>query len=109
MMAGTIIWCVTIFGCAALFFGLGIYAWKLDKPMWFWAGSEVDPKTITDLKAYNRENAKMWMWYSVWYWFSGISWFWNEGIALTALILSCSVGIGLLIYHFQKIEKKYKA
>ena len=108
-MAGTIIWCVTVFGCAVLFVGLGIYAKGLKKPMWFWAGTEVDPNSITDVKAYNAENAKMWMWYSLWYWVAGFAWFWSEGIALAAMILGSSVGIGMLIHTFQKIEKKYKA
>ena len=108
-MAGTIIWCLTVFGCAALFLGLGIYAKQLKKPMWFWAGSEVDPKTITDVKAYNAENARMWMRYSAWYWVSGFAWFWSEGIALAVMITGSTVGIGFLIYTFLKIEKKYKA
>ena len=107
-MAGIIIWCLTVFGCAARFFGIGVYAKRLDKPMWFWAGSEVDPATLTDVKAYNGENANMWKWYSVWFWFAGIAWFWSEVLALVIMLLGCSVGIGLLVYTFQKIEKKYK-
>ena len=108
-MAGTIIWCVTVFSCAALFFGIGIYANRIEKPMWFWAGSEVDPASITDVKAYNAENAGMWKWYSVWYWSAGFAWFWREEIALAVMVLGCSVGIGILIATFRKIEKKYKA
>ena len=107
-MIGTIIWCVTILGCAALFFGMGVYANKLEKPMWFWSGSKVDPASITDVKAYNRENARMWKWYSVWYWIAGIVWHWSEGIALITVILGSTVGIALLIRNYLKIEKKYK-
>ena len=107
-MAGDIIWYVTVFGCALLFVGLGIYASKLEKPMWFWAGSEVDPKSITDVEAYNRENARMWYLYSVWYWISGLAWHWSEVVAIAAMVLGCSVGIVLLIVSYLRIQKKYK-
>lgn len=107
-MAGDIIWYFTIFGCAALFVGIGAYAWKLEKPMWFWSGSVVDPDSITDVKSYNRENARMWILYSLWYWAAGIAWIWSHGAALIALTLGCSLGIVILIATYLKIEKKYK-
>ena len=107
-MAGDIIWYVTVFGCALLFVGLGLYASKLEKPMGFWSGSEVDPKSITDVEGYNRENARMWYRYSLWYWISGLAWHWSEAVAIAAMILGCSVGIVLLIVSYLRIEKKYK-
>ena len=107
-MAGNIIWFVTVFGCAALFLGIGVYAKHLQKPMWFWAGSEVDPAAITDVKGYNAENARMWVLYSLWYWGAGLAWIWSEVVALVLLMLGCSLGIGLLVAAYQKIEKKYK-
>ena len=107
-MIGAIIWYVIMFGCAALFYGIGIYAGRLEKPMWFWSGSVVDAAAITDVKAYNRENARMWKWYSVWYWVAGLAWNWSEAVALVALFASCSVGIVILVRTYKKIEKKYK-
>ena len=107
-MAGTIIWCITVFGCAFLFLGIGIYAEKLEKPMWFWAGTNVDPSKITDVKAYNKENGRMWKIYSLWYFASGIVYFWNEGISVALLVLGCTLGIGILVATYNKIEKKYK-
>jgi hypothetical protein len=107
-MAGDIIWYVTMFGCAALFVGIGVYARRLEKPMWFWSGSQVNPADISDVKAYNEENARMWIGYSLWYWAAGVLWIWNNGVGLAALIAGCSVGIAILIGTFQRIEKKYK-
>ncbi len=107
-MAGTIVWCITVFGCAFLFLGIGIYAEKREKPMWFWAGTTVDESKITDVKAYNKENARMWELYSLWYFASGIIYFWNEVVSIVLLVLSCSVGIGILVGTYNKIEKKYK-
>lgn len=101
-MAGLIIWCITIFGCAILFFGIGIYAAKREKPMHFWAGTTVDPSRISDVKAYNKENARMWKIYSLWYFASGIVYFFSEWIAIALLIASCTVGIVILVATYNK-------
>ena len=104
---GAIIWYITMFGCALLFFGIGIYAGKLEKPMWFWSGSDVDPKSITDIPAYNHENARMWKLYSLWYWAAGLLQLVNMTLALIVLILSCTVGMAILVGTYMKISKKY--
>ena len=107
-MAGTIIWCITVVGCAFLFLGIGIYAEKREKPMWFWAGSTVDEANITDVKAYNKENARMWEHYSMWFFASGVSHFFLPVLSVILLVLSCTLGIGILVATFIRIEKKYK-
>ena len=107
-MAGIIIWCITVFGCAFLFLGIGIYAEKREKPMWFWSGTTVDEKKITDVKAYNKENGRMWKIYSLWYFASGIIYFWSVGISVAILVASCTIGMGILVATYNKIEKKYK-
>ena len=107
-MAGDIIWYATMFSCAVLFCAIGVYAIKTEKAMWFWAGSEVDPTTITDVKAYNRENARMWFLYSLWYWIAGFAWIWSEAAALTVLVLGCTAGIPILVRTYRKIEKRFK-
>ena len=60
-MAGKIIMWIVCFGCGALFVGIGVFAWRRKEPMWFYSGTEVDPASITDVPAYNRANAVMWM------------------------------------------------
>ena len=45
-----------------LFTGIGIYAWKRKKPMWFWSGSTVKESEISDIAAYNKANGIMWDW-----------------------------------------------
>ena len=106
-MAANIIWYISVFGCAVLFCGIGVFAMKADKPMWFWSGSTVDPAAIADIKQYNRENARMWMKYSLWYWFAGFAWIWSGLAALVILVLGCTVGIARLIQVYHKIEKKH--
>ena len=107
-MAGLIIWSITIFGCAILFYGMGVYAKRRETPMHFWAGSTVDPSKISDIKAYNKENANMWKIYSLWYFASGIVYFFNEIIGVIILMLACTLGIAILILTYNKIEKRYK-
>ena len=96
------------FGCAILFFAIGIYAQKLKKPMWFWSGSEVDASQITDVKQYNKENGVMWQLYSLWYLAAGLAAIWNTIISLVFLVLSCTVGIAILIGSYSKIYRKYR-
>ena len=107
-MAGLIIWCITVFGCAILFVSMGIYAQRREEPMWFWAGSSVDKSTISDVKAYNMENGRMWIVYSLWYFASGAIYFFIPMISVAILFLACTLGIGILVATYNKIEKKYK-
>ena len=107
-MAGRIIACVVYFGCAILFYGIGIYAQRLKKPMWFWAGTSVDPKQITDVKQYNKENGVMWKLYSLWYVAAGIAELWNSVVSVVILFMSCSVGLFLLVGEYNRIYKKYR-
>ena len=43
-----IIWLITLIPCSLLFTGIGIYAWRREKPMWFWSGSTVREEEITE-------------------------------------------------------------
>ena len=104
-MAADIIWYLTMFGCAALFVGIGVYAKRLETPMWFWSGSQVDPNSITDVLQYNGENARMWFGYSLWFWISGVAWIWNKWVAVVILMLGSTVGIGLLIWTYLRPVK----
>ena len=106
-MGGKIIMWIVALGCAILFFSIGVYAKRLKKPMWFWSGVEVDASKITDVPKYNKENGIMWQLYSLWYWAMGIAEIWSSAAALTLLILSCTVGIVILVCSYQHICKKY--
>lgn len=107
-MAGKIIMWLVSFGCAFLFFAIGVYARKLKKPMWFWSGSEVDASQITNVTQYNKENGIMWQLYSLWYLAAGLAEIWNTILALILLVLSCTVGIAILILSYNRIFKKYR-
>ena len=103
------------FGCGALFSWIGSWAKSRKDPMPFWTGSVVDPKTITDVQAYNQAIARMWKLYAVPFWLTGICGLlcfletrisivvgcWSVGLAST-------VGIVWLICAYKKIERQYK-
>ena len=100
------------FLCGALFFGIGIWAERSKKPVHFWTGSTVDPKTVVDIPAYNRENARMWKVYSVPYWLCGIFALLSIiNIQFSAvshiMIIVATVGIVWLILRYNRICKKY--
>ena len=107
-MAGMIIWTIVTFGCAILFYSIGAYALKSDKPVNFYSGTEVDPSEITDIKQYNQENSRLWKTYSLWYTAAGVTYYFNVYAAVTLLVLSCTVGIVILVKTYNKIYNKYK-
>lgn len=102
-----IIWYAVMLLTALLIYLLGNYAQKLEKPMGFWSGCEVDASTITDVKAYNRENAILWKCYSLWYVAAGVAWYWSHTVGMVFLVGGCTLGIVILIAAYLNIEKKY--
>ena len=112
-VAGASTIAICCFGCAVIFYGIGIWADKAKKPVHFWAGTKVDPLKVTDISGYNRANAVMWKVYSIPYWLAGlIGCFGYLGdifalIATALLVLACFPGIFLLVRRYRKIEKQY--
>ena len=74
--------------------GIGIYAWKRKKPMWFWSGTTVSENEINDIPAYNKANGIMWICYSLIFWLSTMA--------------GCLAGTPVLIIAYRGIYKKYK-
>ena len=113
IIVGAIIMCVVCCGCGALFFGLGVWANRLEKPMHFWSGSTIDPKTVIDIPEYNRKNAVMWKWYSLPYWLAGIfgllSWKheWWMYVSVALLLIACVPGFVVLVGCYKRIEKEH--
>ena len=103
------------FGIGAIFYGIGVWASKRPDPMHFWTGPTVDPKTISDVSAYNQENARMWKVYSVPFWLAGLlqilsAWIPQLAIAVAVLLVtSCTAGLVWLIWKYGRIKKKYRA
>ena len=94
---------------AALFTGIGIFAMRRKKPMWFYAGSEVKPWQIRDIPAYNRANGWMWIIYSLGFWASAILGLFNVPAAGILVMVVCFLGIPGLVITYNRIYKKYKA
>ena len=110
---GAIIMVLCSWGCALLFVGIALHGRYKKTPMGFWSGIPVDPCSVRDIPAYNRENSNMWLVYSIPYWISGVaSFFFGKGdfvaiISVAILMLACFLGIPLLIWQYKRIESKY--
>ena len=104
-----VIWLVIMIPLATLFSGIGIYAWRRKKPMWFWSGSTVDEKDIADVPAYNRANGIMWLCYSAVFWIAAILWIFRQELAGVFLAVGCLAGIPVLVIAYRKIYAKYRA
>ena len=94
--------------CAGIFCGIAFWALKRKDPMSFYAGTTVDPRTISDIPAYNRENARMWFIYSSFFWISGIIAFFHMMAAVAIMMIASVPGIFVLVSCYQRIYKKYK-
>ena len=112
-IAGVVIMLVCSWGCAALFYFIGRFADKNQKPIHFWAGTQIDPRHVSDIAAYNHESAVMWKLYSIPYWLAGfLSCFGVVSDAFTiagasVLFIACFPGLWFLIQKYRKIEKTY--
>lgn len=106
-MAGEIIMCIISLICAFMFFGIGVYARKTDKPMGFWSGSEINASEITDIPKYNKENAIMWQVYSLFYFGSALAAIFAPIASAILLTLGCTIGLWPLTVAYNKIYKKY--
>ena len=99
--------------CAGIFYGIGIWASKRKDPMHFYSGTTVDPRTISDIPAYNRENAKMWKLFSLPFWLSTLcsilSLFlpWCSTVSIALMVAGSTVGIVWLVRKYHRICKKY--
>ncbi|MBQ1553164.1 MAG: hypothetical protein II135_04595 [Clostridia bacterium] len=104
----TAIWLIFMIPTSLLFTGIGIYAWKSKKPMWFWSGSTVSEREISDIPAYNRANGIMWLSYSAVFWISAVLGIFKMDLAGAFLAIGCLGGIPVLIVVYRKIYDKYR-
>ncbi|MBR0356171.1 MAG: hypothetical protein IJI85_07425 [Clostridia bacterium] len=104
-----LVFLIIMIPCAAAFTGLGVFAMRRKKPMWFWSGSEVKPYEIRDIPAYNRANGWMWILYSLGFWAAAALSLLNVPAAGVLVAVWCLGGIPVLVLGYNRIYKKYKA
>ena len=105
---GSIIWLIIMVPVSMMFTGLGVYAWKRKKPMWFWSGSTVKESEISNIASYNRANGIMWLVFSLVMWVSTILGAMNMKAGGILLIAGCIIGVPLLPIVYGKIYRNYK-
>ena len=103
-----IIWLVVMIPTSALFTGLGIFAWKREKPMWFYSGSTVKENEIADIPGYNRANGIMWVVFSAVFWISTCLGCCNMAAGGVVLMAGSIIALSLLPFIYSKIYAKYK-
>ena len=103
-----IVWLIIMIPVSAFITGIGVYAWRRKKPMWFWSGTKVRESEISDVPAYNRANAIMWICYSAVFWLSAFLGLWNETAGGILLIAGCLISAPVLPMVYGKIYNKYR-
>lgn len=91
-----------------LFTGIGIYAWRRKKPMWFRSGSTVKESEISDVAAFNKANSIMWLVFSLIVWVSTILGAMNMKAGEILLIAGCIIGVSILPIVYGKIYREFK-
>ena len=107
-MGALIIWLVIMIPVSVIFTGLGVFAWRRQKPMWFWSGQTVSESEISDIPAYNKANGIMWISFSVFLWLSTILGAINMKTSGIILVVGCIVAVSVLPIAYTKIYNKYK-
>ncbi len=102
-----VVWLVILVPVSLLFTGIGIYAWRREKPMWFWSGTVVRESEIRDIRAYNRANGIMWLAFSGVFWGSAALGALDLKAAGVLLFLGCAAGVPVLPLVYGWIRKKY--
>ena len=103
-----IVWLVVMVPVSALFSGLGIYAWRRKKPMWFWSGSTVRESQISDVPAYNRANGILWLSFSAVLWAATVLGLLDLRAGGICLIAGCLAGVPILPAVYEKIYSRYR-
>ena len=103
-----ILWLMIMLPISFFFTAYGIYAWKRKKPMWFFSGSTVSEKEISDVPAYNRANGIMWIVYSLVFWAGSLLGLFQMDAAGMVVAIGCLGGIPVLFLVYRKIYAKYR-
>ena len=88
---------------AVLFTAIGVFAWRREKPMWFWIGPDIDPASLTDVPA----NGKMWLVYSLIFWLSAPVCLVNDVVGGLLMVILALAGLPVLAAVYKKIYGKY--
>ena len=92
---------------AVLFTAMGVFAWRREKPMWFWIGPDSAPASLPDGPAYNRANGKMWLVYSLIFWLSAPVCLVDDVAGGLLMAILALAGLPVLAAVYKKIYGKY--
>ena len=105
---GSIVFLIIMVPVSLLFTGIGVYAWRRKKQMWFWSGSTVEEDEISDVAAYNRANGIMWLGFALVMWISTILGAVSMKAGGIILAAGCLIGVPVLPIVYGKIYRRYK-
>lgn len=91
-----------------VFGGITIWCFSSKAPVNFWAGDNVKPEEISDIKAYNRSNGILWGIFTLPHVISLAVIPINTFTAVIIQAIGIVIGIPLIVIAYNKIEKKYR-
>lgn len=91
-----------------VFGSLAVHGFVSKSPVNFWAGDEVKPEEIIDIRKYNNINGIMWTAFTVPQLAAAVIMPFNTAFACILQTVCGVVGIIPLIFVYKAVEKKYR-
>ena len=104
---GQIIYCFCCLACALAFILIPFLNKETNEPIGFWSGDTSLKDKVNDVKEYNKEMSKLYMYYGLCYVVISLLVFISFTVSVILLIFGMTIGIFIVYKIYKKILNKY--
>ena len=101
------VWLVVSFGLALLFVSVAIHNVKRVSPAQFWPWQKVKQENLTDVAAYNKENASIWLTCAFLFAVNGVIGVFSRQLSAGLYLFFVFPGLFFLAQRYNKILRRY--
>lgn len=104
---GQIIYCFCCLACALAFILIPLLNKETNEPIGFWSGDTSLKDKVNDVKEYNKEMSKLYMYYGLCYVVISLLVFISFTVSVILLIFGMTIGIFIVYKIYKRILNKY--
>ena len=104
---GQIIYCFCCLACALAFILIPYLNKETNEPIGFWSGDTSLKDKVNDVKEYNKEMSKLYMYYGLCYVVISLLVFISFTVSVILLIFGMTIGIFIVYKIYKRILNKY--
>lgn len=104
---GQIIYCFCCLACALAFILIPFLNKETNEPIGFWSGDTSLKDKVNDVKEYNKEMSKLYMYYGLCYVVISLLVFISFTVSVILLIFGMTIGIFIVYKIYKRILNKY--